>query len=423
MESSEDDTLLETQDSLEEVSASPSMSLDLSSLINLAKLDSNLNAQSTKDDSRHIKRRQRISLEAKKAIIELHDAKVPLKELSMKFGLTKSTISSVVNQRKLVEQAWSMGRQGKSSKLRRGKYPEVEAAVLDWIKEEREKDPEAQFPGLTIQDKATEISKALNVEFQASNGWLQRFKCRFRVFFKTNGERQLDPELAKKPDIIPKVKKVGRPRNDSKFGHSGDESYLNGTKFDLNDSESCTDNIDVDADEMAVSKWLSDLKEDAKPQDILEKLILEATADKIDFDDKSLLEKGHPAIISLEETPLIHKIATDYPALSLLNSTINKEGSKATQKSHKNDRKSNKTTDKSTKTTKKQGKVESISTMNLKDSPLLQIFEENMTEIPSLIEAIGAFGTLCKYLQAQPTCNENTVKLLNDLEQELIPKT
>ncbi|CAD5232351.1 unnamed protein product [Bursaphelenchus xylophilus] len=292
--------LLEAPSLSEEQNASnedgPGFSIDISSLMNL----SNLQGQSPRKPQEK-KRRHRISLETKKAIIDMHDAKLPLKVISAKYGLTKSTISSVVNQRKIVEQAWTLGRQGKSSKLRKGKYPEVEQGILDWISAEREKDPEVQFPGLLIQEKATEIAKNLNVDFQASNGWLQRFKTRFRVFFK-NGtlNREIDPDLAQKPEL----------------------SSVPLRKRKVDETEAS-----YSSEELLISKWLREFKESSdsvveiKSEPITMEELFDDPAETSDGPEKEVQDKATATIETRTETEVLDKDKKPQLAVKICEST------------------------------------------------------------------------------------------------------
>jgi len=93
--------------------------------------------------------------------------------------------------------------------LRTGQDPELDFALYNWILEQQKKG--TPISNKSLQDEARLISKSFNKNgvFQASEGWLEKFKRRFGIKLRVaTGIDNIRNEKVKEyenPDKIPKV--------------------------------------------------------------------------------------------------------------------------------------------------------------------------------------------------------------------------
>ena len=109
-------------------------------------------------------------------------------------GIPKSTIARFQKERQSLREQWEQkrtaGESSTSSKRQRdGKNPEVETALNMWFKSKCEQG--AALSGPLLMVKANELGKELgHSEFQATTGWLNRWKARKQIVYKRlHGEK------------------------------------------------------------------------------------------------------------------------------------------------------------------------------------------------------------------------------------------
>ena len=131
------------------------------------------------------KKRQSISIETKKAILDAIESGATNKtELAQRFNLKRRSINRILNGKQAILDAISDGKNVKRARLRAPKYEELEQVLLQWHKQIRSQN--VQVNGLLMKEKAIEIAKNLDISnFSASDGWLSRFKERHSIAFKT----------------------------------------------------------------------------------------------------------------------------------------------------------------------------------------------------------------------------------------------
>ena len=87
------------------------------------------------------------------------------------------------NKDKIFE-AMKKGSNSKRQRLREGTFANLDQAMFKWLLVVRSRD--VAVSALVFKIKATEFAEKINVEnFKASDGWLDRWKKRFNVSFKT----------------------------------------------------------------------------------------------------------------------------------------------------------------------------------------------------------------------------------------------
>ena len=118
------------------------------------------------------------------------------KDVAAKYNVPKNTLSTWVKNKEKLLSSLEKGSNVKRQKLRTGNFELVDKAILKWFKSMRSQN--VPLSAAIIQEKAIAFSKEFNVEnFQASDGWLRRWKERNNITFKTvSGEsKSVTPDM------------------------------------------------------------------------------------------------------------------------------------------------------------------------------------------------------------------------------------
>lgn len=127
-----------------------------------------------------VAKRCALSIDTKRKILECIDEKrLPKTEIAKKFGIPKSTLFTIVKNRDSILNAVP-----ERKRIREGKFPLLEKALLDWLKSMRSKN--IPLDGNALKEKSIVFFEKLypNESFKASDGWLQNFKHRHEITFK-----------------------------------------------------------------------------------------------------------------------------------------------------------------------------------------------------------------------------------------------
>lgn len=137
------------------------------------------------------KRKHLTLIEKTKLIKELRNGATVV-SLSKKYGVAKSTICAIRNQKETIFAAVNnIGTSARRRTLKKGELPRMERILYNWILRLRSKN----FPvsGEMIKRKAAilhEKFKENQGRFNASGGWLQKFKSRWGIRLLTiSGEK------------------------------------------------------------------------------------------------------------------------------------------------------------------------------------------------------------------------------------------
>ncbi|XP_033613726.1 COX assembly mitochondrial protein 2 homolog isoform X1 [Fukomys damarensis] len=133
------------------------------------------------------KRRKAITLEMKLKIIAQHEGGKPVMVISRELGLSQSTISTILKDKKRISDAVKSSASIKSTvitKKRAGPIDDMEKLLVEWIEEQIQN--RIPLSLLMIQAKARSLFNMLKEHadpaytqmFTASHGWFQRFKKR-----------------------------------------------------------------------------------------------------------------------------------------------------------------------------------------------------------------------------------------------------
>lgn len=150
------------------------------------------------------RKQQSFSVQLKKKIIDEKEAH-PTKsyaDLAKQFSdkdttLTKSNVQRILGDKQKILDAIDAGAGAKRKRLRTAKDTDLEAAVLAWFQQVRTQNVAVSGPLLKVtfdlisnltlfQQKAIELAEELGIEdFKASDHWLENFKERHGIKFRT----------------------------------------------------------------------------------------------------------------------------------------------------------------------------------------------------------------------------------------------
>ncbi|XP_043838999.1 tigger transposable element-derived protein 6 [Dromiciops gliroides] len=130
------------------------------------------------------KKRRQFSLEEKMKVVEAVDSGKRKGDVAKEFGITPSTLSTFLKDRAKFEEKVreaSVGPQRK--RMRNALYDDIDKAVFAWFQEVHAKN--ILVSGSVIRKKALNLANMLGYDnFQASVGWLNRFRDRHGIALK-----------------------------------------------------------------------------------------------------------------------------------------------------------------------------------------------------------------------------------------------
>lgn len=164
------------------------------------------------------RKRKRFSINEKMCLLKEVDMNIgSQKSIAEKFGISTSTLSTILKNRKDIEEcAASCGEKAASKRksVKTSSFSVVEEKLMSWFAEARGKN--IAISGPLLQEKAQQIASELDVtNFKASRGWLDNLKKRNNIVHKImSGEKKsVDPETVEKwkTEILPELIKEYSP--------------------------------------------------------------------------------------------------------------------------------------------------------------------------------------------------------------------
>lgn len=158
------------------------------------------------------KKRSLLSLEDKAKIFDLLGKGVPRKSIAEEFGIHPTAITKLkkrgiehLNVGELVNDSTLK----KRKYIRRGKYDDLEKALVMWISEKNA----ANIPitDELLKNKAIQFAKDMGIsetEFKASNGWLHRFKGRHGFMSKSFCGEIASADFSGAAIALPKLQEI-----------------------------------------------------------------------------------------------------------------------------------------------------------------------------------------------------------------------
>ncbi|XP_066153045.1 tigger transposable element-derived protein 4-like [Euwallacea fornicatus] len=161
--------------------------------------------------------KQFLSLQQKIKVLEVREQeKLSVRQLAVRFKIGKTQVAEIIKNRENLMKKWySNTNVDEKRSFLKSQSLKIDKLCYKWFVESRNKG--IPLTGPLVQAKAKEISETLgNKNFSASTGWLNRFRTRHNIAFKTiSGESaSVNPEnvktfLEKLPSLIEKYP----PRN------------------------------------------------------------------------------------------------------------------------------------------------------------------------------------------------------------------
>ena len=136
------------------------------------------------------RKRTEFTLNEKKEIIdaakkEPNQCKLA-KEMSKKWGVEvkRTTVKGILSKKDAIEAAINAGVSSKRKKLTQAHAPKLDDGLLMWLKQARGQN--LPVSGDLLKEKAMKLAELMHItDFTASEGWLDKFKKRHGITFKT----------------------------------------------------------------------------------------------------------------------------------------------------------------------------------------------------------------------------------------------
>jgi hypothetical protein len=145
------------------------------------------------------KRYNSLSIQQKQEVIDLIDQKKTYEEISKVFGISAGTVSNIKENRNLIQsivQGKSVNTNMKQIKPRMSDNSKLlDERLYAWVHAAKEKN--CLINGPKIVEKAKIAAEKIGMEFKGSNGWLESFKKRHNISFRSYlpSEKSQEAEL------------------------------------------------------------------------------------------------------------------------------------------------------------------------------------------------------------------------------------
>jgi hypothetical protein len=129
-----------------------------------------------------LKRKQMtLDLKTKQLIlVEVEKGTLPKTKIVEKFGIPKSTLSTIIKNKDKIDEAVALGSTNSTKRLRKPMLEDVEKEFLKWFKKAR--DSNIPLSSTFVREKARKICISNGVEHMAcSDGWLWRFQKLYNI--------------------------------------------------------------------------------------------------------------------------------------------------------------------------------------------------------------------------------------------------
>lgn len=176
-------------------------------------------------------KRKSLSIREKIEIIKHLESGVKNKEISKRFGLPSSTVSTLRKNKDIYLNASREDNNSESKKFRKCHLPDVDEALIKWF---REKCNEG-FPihGPILKAQAVTFARMFgHKEFVCNNGWIDRFRKRHNIVYSLKGRipksskkwlREVSPEAD--TDLVETVLQM---KDEIHFEHTNHAQWLGG---------------------------------------------------------------------------------------------------------------------------------------------------------------------------------------------------
>jgi len=123
-------------------------------------------------------KRKSFSIEEKSAILQRLEAGESNVTIAKEFGVNHSTISTIKKNKHKIEPLFNANVL-KPKRVRMSSQGQIDVALLQWFKLQRNRGMPVNGP--MLQEKANFFAKELNINFDCSASWINRFKTRHNI--------------------------------------------------------------------------------------------------------------------------------------------------------------------------------------------------------------------------------------------------
>lgn len=131
--------------------------------------------------------RRELTLEEKMFLIKEKDRGLSHRDLSNKFQVSIGAVSNILKRKhEYIDDYESNKNKKVKRKFKDDSGQEINEQVYDWFVAQRSKN--IAISGPVLQEYARKVAEELNSSsnaFRASNGWLEKFKARYNIHFRT----------------------------------------------------------------------------------------------------------------------------------------------------------------------------------------------------------------------------------------------
>ncbi|XP_019377766.1 PREDICTED: tigger transposable element-derived protein 4 [Gavialis gangeticus] len=165
-----------------------------------------------------IRKKKSLSIEEKIDIISAVESGKKKADIAAKYGIKKNSLSSIMkNKDKVLEAFESLRFDPKRKRLRTAFYTDLEEALMKWYRIAQCLNVPVNGPMLRL--KANDFAQKLgHSDFKCSNGWLDRFKSRYGLVFRsqpveTGAAATLDTSTVWYQNVLPYYLNDYQPKN------------------------------------------------------------------------------------------------------------------------------------------------------------------------------------------------------------------
>ena len=128
-------------------------------------------------------KRKDLTLNDKMRVLEALDQKKKQSDIAKSLGISQTQVSWIGGKREELTKKWKENANPDRKRDRAGKSQEVDVALYRWFNQAQEKGLPVNGP--LLREKAEKLAKTMNMpNFEATNGWLQRWKERNNLSYK-----------------------------------------------------------------------------------------------------------------------------------------------------------------------------------------------------------------------------------------------
>ena len=128
-----------------------------------------------------------LSLKEKYEIVQMQERGLKAASIARTVGYPAQTIYAVLKQKDAIKRAYLGGERSSSAqRVRQSRWPELDAALRDWLARARAANLDVTDDILTTE--AEKLARQLGIsseDFSASHGFISRFKARHQVSLRT----------------------------------------------------------------------------------------------------------------------------------------------------------------------------------------------------------------------------------------------